>query len=156
MIGRTVAAVHTDDQVVLDVVSQLATDAAKRAHGIDFFVDHLGADLGFGHQRAGRAGLHALAASHTRAVAHGVVQVKHDFTVRAAHGVAHHVIDLLFTAGAHAAVALDTSVKVHRHGGVRHVSLRLLPAQCLQRGAYRHAHARHPVAELAVLTHIGR
>ena len=35
----------------------------------------------------------------------------------AAQRVADHVVDLLFAAGAHAAVALDAGVEVHGHGG---------------------------------------
>jgi hypothetical protein len=45
------------------------------------------------------AGLHALAASHAGALAHRVVQVKHNLAVRSAHGVTNDVIDL-FAAGA--------------------------------------------------------
>ena len=110
VIGRAVASVYTDDDVVFDVVGQQATDAAKRADRVHFFVYHLAAHLRLGHERTGGAGLHTFAASHASAVAHGVVQIKYDFAVRAAHGVADHVVHLLFATGTHAAVALNTSI----------------------------------------------
>ena len=73
-----------DDLVVLHVVGQLAADAAERAHRIDGLVglrlDALAAffaRLAF-HERAGRAGLHALAAGDAGGVAHRVVEVEHD------------------------------------------------------------------------------
>ena len=146
MVGRAIAPVHADDDVVFHVVGQQATHAAKRADRVHFFVNDLAANLGFGHERAGGAGLHAFAAGHAGAGTHGVVQVKHDFAVRAAQGVADHVVDLLFAAGAHAAVALDAGVQVDRHGGVRHVGLGLFSSQGSQFGAHGDAHASGPVA----------
>jgi hypothetical protein len=67
------------------------------------------------HQRAGRAGLHALAAGDARAVAHRVVEVEHDLLVMAADGHADHVVDLDLAAGADAEIAVDAGVEVHRH-----------------------------------------
>jgi hypothetical protein len=71
LVGRTVLAGNGDDLVVLDLIGELAADAAIRADAVDrtvglaeidvILVDHCGR-----HQRAGRAGLHALAAGHAR------------------------------------------------------------------------------------------
>jgi hypothetical protein len=52
----------------------------------------------------------------------------------AAQRVADHVVDLLFAAGAHAAVALDAGVQVHGHGGVAQVGRGLLAAQGFSAG----------------------
>ena len=41
VVGRAIATVHTDDDVVLDVVGQQATHTAKRANRIHLFVDDL-------------------------------------------------------------------------------------------------------------------
>ena len=84
-------------------------------------------------------------------VAHGVVEVEHDRAVRAAQRVADDVVDLLLAAGAHAAVALDAGVEVDRHGRMRQVGRGLLAAQGLERRAHRHAQARRPVAQFAML-----
>ena len=153
VVGRAVASIHTDDLVVLDVIGQQTAHATKRAHRVHFFVHHLGAHLRLRHKRTRGAGLHALAAGHAAAVAHGVVQVKHDFAVRAAHGVADHVVHLLFTAGAHAAVALNASIQVDGHRRMRKIRRRLLAAQGLQRRPHRHPHPLHPLAQLPMLPH---
>ena len=77
-VGGTVAALDAQNSIVLDVISELATDAAIRADRIDRGIggDEPGASRG--HQRAGRASLHAFAAGHARALAHRVAQVEHD------------------------------------------------------------------------------
>ena len=83
VVGRAVAAVDVEDLVVLDVVGQLAADAAVRAHRVDLLVGHGAAPtLARRHQRAGRAGLHALAAGDAGGRAHRVVHVEHDLRVR--------------------------------------------------------------------------
>ena len=151
MVGRAIAAINAHDHVVLDVVGHQATYATKRAHRIHFFVNDLRADLRLRHQGTRWAGLHAFAASHTGAVAHGIVQVKHNFTVRAAHRVADDVIDLLFAAGAHAAVALNAGIQIDRHGRVRDVGLGLLAAQGLQLGAHGYPKAIRPFTQLTML-----
>ena len=151
VVGRAVAALHADDFVVFDLVGQQATHAAEGADRVDFFVHDLVAHVGLGHERAGGAGLHAFAAGHAGAATHRVVQIEHDFAVRTAHGVADDVVDLLFTAGAHAAVALDAGIQVHRHGGVRHVGGGLFAAQGFEFGADLHVQAIGPVAQLTVL-----
>src|SRR5690606_22822210 len=106
------------------------------ADGVDFLVHLHEADVARGHERAGRAGLYAFAAGDAGRGAHGVVQVKDDLGMLAAVGVADHVVDLLFTAGAHAARALDAGVEVDRHRRMRQVGPRLLA-----RGETRFAHA---------------
>ena len=151
VVGRAVPTLDADDFVVFDLVGEQAAHAAEGADRVHFFVHDLVADMGLGHERAGGAGLHAFAAGHASAAAHGVVQIEHDFAVRAAHGVADHVVDLLFAAGAHAAVALDAGIEVHRHRGVRHIGGGLVAAQGFEFGADLHAQAIGPVAQLAVL-----
>ena len=115
MVRGTIAPVDADDLVVLDVIGQLATDAAVRAHRIDFFVSLDLICLFGGSQRAGRAGLHAFAAGHAGGCAHRVVLVEHDLGMRAAERIADHIIGLLFAAGAHAARALDAGIEIDRH-----------------------------------------
>ena len=130
MVGRSVASIHTDDGVVFDVIGQQATYTTKRTHRVHFFVHHLGAHLRLRHERARGAGLHAFAAGHAAAVAHGVMQVKHNFAMRAAHGVADHVVDLLFAASTDAAVALNASIQINGHRGMRVIGFGLLAANC--------------------------
>ena len=150
VVGRAVAAINADYSVVAHVVGQQAADAAERADRIDSFVDHLRADRGLWHQRAGRAGLHALTTGHAGALAHLVVEVEHDSGVRPAHRHADHVVDLLLATGAHAAVALDAGLEIDDHRRVRVVGRRLLTAQRTQFGAHGHAFFRSPLAQLAV------
>ena len=69
VIGRTVAAFGVDDLLVLDVEGHLAADAAIRTQRIDLAVWIGDAGLVLiehhrRHQCAGRASLHAFAASH--------------------------------------------------------------------------------------------
>ena len=66
VIGRAIAAFGIDDFLVLDLIGDLAADAAERTERVDLpvgigdarllVVEHDGR-----HQRAGRTGLHALA-----------------------------------------------------------------------------------------------
>ena len=152
MVGRAVAAFDADDFFVAHVVGDEAAHAAERADRIDLAVHLLGADVRLGAERARGAGLHAFAAGHAGAFGHGVVEVEDDLALGPAQRVADHVVDLLFTAGAHAAVALDAGVQVHRHGGVAQIGRGLLAAQGFQRGPHCHAQAGGPFAQLAVLT----
>ena len=121
VVGRPVAAVDEQDLVVLDVVGQLAADAAIRAERLHLLVGDGERDLARRHQRAGRAGLHALAAGDAGRRAHRVVHVEDDLGVVAAKGEADHVVDLLVAAGANAARALDARRQVDRHRRVREV-----------------------------------
>ena len=121
VVGRAVAAFDEEDLVVLDVVGQLAADAAVRAERLDLLVGHRERDVARRHQRAGRAGLHAFAAGDAGRVAHRVVHVEDDLRVVAAEGQADDVVDLLVAAGAHAARALDAGVEVDGDRRVREV-----------------------------------
>ena len=110
LVGRAVAAVHSDDALVLDLVGHLAAHAAERADRGDLAIHLMRADQGLGHQRAGGTGLHAFAAGHAAAGAHGIAQVEHHLRRMAALRHADHVVGLLLAAGAHAARALDAGV----------------------------------------------
>ena len=147
LVGRAVTAGHHQDLVVLDVVGQLAADAAVRADRIHLLVGLHHADAAGRHQRAGRAGLHAFAAGHAGRGAHRVVLVEHDLRRRAAEGIADHVVALLFAAGAHAAVALDAGVKVHAHRRVRFVARRLFARLETRVG---HAQLAGPVGQFRI------
>ena len=83
VIGRAVAALGIDHLVVLDLVGDLAADAAIRAQRIDFLVRIGDACLlviehHSRHQRAGRTGLHAFAASDAGRFPHRIVEIEHD------------------------------------------------------------------------------
>src|SRR5205807_8715202 len=76
------------------------------------------------HQRARRAGLHALAAGDAGRAAHRVVEIEHDLLAMTASGHADNVIDLHFAAGAYAQIAVDAGVELHRHRGMAAVGRR--------------------------------
>ena len=115
------------DRVVLavHVVGQRAADAAVRAdrvHRVQFGArpDRDLADRLVG-QRAGRAGRDALAAGDAGGLTHRVVQVERDPGGVALAAAADDVVALDVVAGAHAPVAQDAGVVVHRDdraGGV--------------------------------------
>jgi hypothetical protein len=158
VVRRSVLAGDEFDDVLLHVVGQQAADAAERAYRVDRLVDGLKAHFARRHQRAGRAGLHALAAGDAGRGAHRVVHVEHDARVLAAVGVADHVVHLLLSTGAHAARALDAGIEVDRDGGVRNVGFRLLPA--LESGQAE-VHLPRPQLQLVVLRvlpfgHVGK
>src|SRR3981189_2085648 len=84
VVGRTVAAIGVNYLVVLDLIGDLAADAAERAQRVHLLVGIGDAGLVLvqhhrGHQRAGRAGLHAFAAGDAGRFTHGIVEVEHDF-----------------------------------------------------------------------------
>src|SRR5580692_7764520 len=120
LIGRAVLADHRDDLVVLDLIGELAADAAIGTDAVDgavglAFVDVILIHHGGRHQRAGRAGLHAFAAGDAGRGAHRVVEVEHDLLEMAAAGHADDVVDLDLAAGADAEIALDAGVEIDRH-----------------------------------------
>ena len=125
LIGQTVAALDADDRIVLDVVGELATDAAIRAHRRHLAVDRREIGVLRRRERARGTRLHAFAARHAGRLAHRVAQVEHDLRVPAAKRIADHVVDLHLAAGAHAARALDARVEIDRHRGMREVRRRL-------------------------------
>ena len=152
VVGRAVAAVDEEDLVVLDVVGQLAADAAIRAERLHLLVGDRERDLARRHQRAGRAGLHALAAGDAGRRAHRVVHVEDDLGLVAAKGQADHVVDLLVAAGAHAARALDARRQVDRHRRVREIG-----CDCRARREARLADAepRRPLVDFVVARVLG-
>ena len=120
VIGRAVAALGVDDLLVLDLIGDLAADAAEGAQRIDLPVGIDDAGLVLvehhrRHQRAGRAGLHAFAAGDAGRFPHRIVEVEHDLGVVIAIGHADHVVDLDLAAGAHAQAALDAGVEIDAH-----------------------------------------
>ena len=120
VVGRPVLALDRDDAVVLHLEDQLAADPAIGAHALDLAVGGVGVDAvvvdeARRHQRAGRAGLDALAAGDAGRVAHRIVEIEDDLFVVAAPGHADHVVDLDLAAGAHAEIALDAGIELHRH-----------------------------------------
>jgi hypothetical protein len=130
LVRRAVAAVDIEQRVVLDLVGELAADAAIRADAVDLAVglggEHvLVVDQCRRHQRAGRAGLDAFAAGDAGRLPHWVSKIEHDLFAMAAPGHADDVVHLHFAAGADAERALDAGVEIDRHGGVAAVGLRL-------------------------------
>jgi hypothetical protein len=121
VVGRTVAPVGADDRVAVDVVRHLTTDAAERAERVDAAVGPHGAllgcvvDEGRGHQRAGRAHLHALAAGDARRLAHRIVEVEDDLRIGAAVRHPDDVVDLDLAARALAQPTLDAGIEVDAH-----------------------------------------
>ena len=120
LVRRAVLAGDVKQLVVLDVIGELAADAAIRTDAVNRAVgftleDVVGVDQRRRHQRAGRAGLHAFAAGHAGRSAHRIVEVEHDLFAMAASGHADHVVDLHFAAGADAQIAMDAGVEVDRH-----------------------------------------
>ena len=115
--------------LVLDLIAELAANAAIGTDRVNLAVDLAGAVLGdriddrFRHQRAGRAGLHAFAAGDASRTAHWIVEIEHRPRADAAERHADHVIDLDFAAGAHAQPAIDAGIEIDRHGGVGQVGL---------------------------------
>src|SRR3954451_8681920 len=120
LVRGAVAAADVEQLVVLDVVGELTADAAIGTHAVDLAVGILRAhvrviDQGGGHQRAGRAGLHAFAASDAGRRTHRIVEVEYDLLAVAAPGHADDVVDLHFAAGADAEIALDAGIEIDRH-----------------------------------------
>src|SRR3954454_9631084 len=111
VVGRPVLALDRDDVVVLDLIHQLAADAAIGADALDLPVRRvaIGAvlvDPARRHQRPGRAGLHAFAASDAGRAAHRVVEIEHDLFAVAAPGHADNVVYLDLVTGPHAQIAV--------------------------------------------------
>ncbi len=121
VIGRAVAPLGIDYLLVLDLIGYLATDAAERAQRVHLPVGIdraglAGVEHRRGHQRARRAGLHALAAGDAGGFSHRIVEVEHDLGVMVAIGHADDVVDLHLAAGPHAQAALDAGVEIDAHG----------------------------------------
>ena len=107
-VGRTLPPVDGYDIIALDAHLGLAANAAEGADavdllfGIDLALHRLRVEKRTFHQRAGRAGLHALTASHTGAQPHWVVNIESRQGLHAAPLHSDHVIDLHLAAGAFA------------------------------------------------------
>jgi hypothetical protein len=150
LVGRAVAPGDVADLVVLDLVGDLAADAAVRAHAV-----HPAVDLGVAdaplvddrrrHQGAGRTGLHALAARDAGATTHRVVHVEHDLGADVAVRHADDVVDLDFATGAHAEIAMDAGIQVHRHCGMAEVGGWV---RALRETRAAHVHALRPLPQL--------
>src|SRR5262249_15081151 len=120
LVRRPVAATDMEELVVLDMVGELAAHPAVGAHAVHLPIRELGAYIRLveqrrGHQRTGRAGLHALAASDAGRFPHRIVEIEHNLFAVAAAGHADDVVDLHLAAGAYAKIALDTGVEIDRH-----------------------------------------
>src|SRR5581483_4409527 len=152
LVGRAVLAGDVEQLVVLDVIGELAADAAIGADRVDGAVGKFGAhivlvDQRRRHQRAGRTGLHAFAAGDTGRGAHRIVEVEHDLLAVAAAGHADDVVDLNLAAGADAEIAADAGVEIDRHRRMAAVGRRAL---VLGEAADRDVHALGPGPELGL------
>ena len=128
-VGRPVASLYRDDGVVLELVGDLAADAAVRADAVHLVADirpavAVGVDERGLHQCTRGAGLHALAAGDAGARPHGVVDVEHHLGAVSPVGHADDVVHLHLAAGAHAQRAVDAGIEVHAHGRVARVHRR--------------------------------
>ena len=158
VVGRAVSSFDVEDPVVLDVVGELTTDAAKRTHGAHLLVGYGERNVASRHQRTGRARLDAFAAGHAGRCAHRVVHVEHDLHVVAAKCQADDIVDLLVATGAHTAGALDACVEMDGDGRVRQVFGNLLACfeAWLADGQLARPLVDFVVARVARLRHVGQ
>src|SRR6202012_4469073 len=152
VVGGAVAALGVDHLLVLDLVGDLATDAAIRAERIDLLVRIGDAGLVLvqhhrRHQRAGRAGLHAFAAGHACRFPHRGIEGEYDLGLMAAIGHPHDVIDLHLAAGAHAQATLDAGIEIDAHRGVTAIAM---PALCRREPAFGDLDLFGPVPEFRI------
>ena len=96
------------------------------------------------HQRSGRARLHALATGHAGAVSHRIIEVEHDLGLGTARRHADDVVDLHFSAGPHAKIAMDAGVEAHPHGRMTGIGRR---SGTGGKAAVAHAHAIGPLPQ---------
>src|SRR6187551_115944 len=151
LVCRTVAARYVQKRVVLDVVGELAADAAVRAYAVDLTVGKLGThvlviDQRRRHQRTGRTGLHAFAAGDASGLAHRVVEIGDDLLAVTAACHPDDIVDLHLAAGADAEIALNAGVEIDRHCRVAAVGRRHFLA--LGEAADVDAHPVGPAPEL--------
>src|SRR5579883_2405136 len=152
LIGRTGAAIDIEELVVLDLVGELAADAAIGADAVDLairslFEDAFLVEQRLLHERAGGAGLHAFAAGDASARTHGIVEIEDDLLAMPAPSHADDIIDLHLAAGADAEIALDTGVEIDRHRGMADIGLGL---RALGETAGVHADAIGPAPEFGI------
>ena len=127
LVCRAVAAVDELDAPFLDLVSDLAADAAVGADGIHLLVDRsaiLGVAQRRGREGPCRAGLDAFAASDACAFAHRIVKVEYDLGVVAPVSEPDDVVDLNVAAGSDAEVAMYASIQIDVHRDMRIVQKR--------------------------------
>ncbi len=148
VVGRAVAAVDVEDLVVLDVVGELAADAAVRA-------DATATCLSGTASATSRAGISApvgQACTHSPQATQvespiGSSMSNTIFACVAAEGQADDVVDLLVAAGAHAARALDAGVEVDGDRRVREVGR---DRRARREARLADAELRGPLVELVV------
>ena len=130
LVGGTIDALNEFHFIVFNLQADLTTNTAKRANTFDFLIK-IGAipnllliNNSRGHEGTRGAGLDAFTTGHTRAVAHWVSHIERWVGVMATSGHADHIIDLNFSARAHAQTTLNTSIKVDGHRNVAVVDQR--------------------------------
>ena len=143
-------------------IGELAADAAIGADAVDLafggvrHVEHARlVDEALLHQRAGRAGLHALAAGDAGRGAHRVVEVEDDLLEMPARRHADDVVDLDLAAGADAEIAVDAGVELHRHRRMAEIVGLVYPVD-RREAALRHRDAVGPAPESGVRIVRGR
>ena len=125
LVGGASDPLHPGDLVVLDLEGELAANTAIGAYAVNLAVK-CGAiactpsiEHRSGHQRAGRAGLHAFATGHASRLSHRVIEVEGDLRVMPAAGHANDIVDLHFAAGTDAEIAMNAGVEIYAHGQMR-------------------------------------
>ena len=119
VISWAITTIHAHNLFILNVIGDLATNAAEWTNGIYFSVNSLGTNMGFWHQRTGRASLYTLTTGNTGTQTHRVTEIKYDLAMSTAHCIADDIIHLLFSASSNATIALNTGVQVHCHCWMR-------------------------------------
>src|SRR3954468_4807952 len=162
LIRRAVAALDRNDAVVLNLVGELAADAAIRTDAVHLALRRVRdrehprlVDEALLHKRAGRAGLHALAAGDAGRGAHRIVEVEDDLLEMPARRHADDVVDLDLAAGADAEIAVDAGVELHRHRRMAEIVGLVYPVD-RREAALRHRDAVGPAPESGVRIVRGR
>ena len=129
LVRRPVAAADIKELVVLDVVGELAADAAIGAHAVHLAVGNACAHSPSSSEVAGISAPVGQACTHSPQATQvdapiGSSKSNTIFSRVAAAGHADHVVDLHFAAGADAQIALDAGVEIDRHGRMAAVGRR--------------------------------
>ena len=142
LVSGAVAPFHIGQGIVVNMVRQLAAHPAVGAHGIHLSLAlrialTCGIDHGGGHQRAGGARLHALAAAHAGALAHRIGKIKYHGGGSTPLRHADDIVTLHLAAGAHAQVAGNAGVQVNVHRRVAGIWLaHLWRSRCMVDGCF--------------------
>src|ERR1700722_6192310 len=155
LVGGSVFAGDRDDFVVLDLISQLAPDAAVWTDAVDrtiglTLIEVVVVDHRRRHQRPGRTRLHALATGDTGRSAHRIVEIEHDLLGVAAAGHADDAVDLHFATGANTQIALNAGVEIDRHRHMAAVRLRNFSTLALGEAAVLCVKFRGRLPELGI------